>query len=448
LRKLIKTNGEFSLAHRLLPTVAGIVLIGATFLLEIIVEVNLSLGVEIILVGSGCAFAVLGFVARSRQLHRALARASLVILSTTMVVAMSEAVFRVVGFDFTRLNEPGNEVPIYYRRPTFHAGEGIFRRPGPASWHGKVLCSYMHMLGAGDGPYAHEEPVLAEYDALGFRNPIDLTNWEVVVTGDSFVELGYLPYEELFTTIAAKRLGVRIKNLGVSGTGPISQTFYVKSYGRAASTKDAVLCFFDGNDLEDLSRELRNVESFRATGRSWAYRPQVSLIKAVWVRLGTRHRGAGSPAPEVIPNAALVVGGWEHPMTLYGKPPPVWDQTSETQRNALIRSLENWAKTVRENRMRPWVMYFTGNQRVFDGFIRYSNNPVVLETREDFATPLGAACTNLGIGFINTFPALRQATETGQVPYNLIGDGHLSRDGSRIVAEVLADALKASVSTQ
>lgn len=291
------TSPEYSRLHRLLPVIAGIVLVGAAFLADVIVEgEGAPQLVRIALVVCGCTFAVLGIASRHHRFSTALAKASLVILSTASVLAISEVAFRAASFDFDRLNAPGDELPIYYRPPMFHAGQGIFRRSGPASWRGKPLSAFMRIRWGDQSAYPNEQPVEIQYDALGFRNPADLTNWEVVVTGDSFVELGYLPYEELFTTIAAKRLGIRIKNLGVCCIGPVSETFYVKNYGKAASTKDAVLCFFEGNDVVDLDLELRNAEAFRATGLPFERPKQASLLKALSDQFtrnpcGRRHAG-------------------------------------------------------------------------------------------------------------------------------------------------------------
>jgi hypothetical protein len=361
--------GEYPRVTRLLPFIAGSVLIVGAFLLDIIAETGLPQSLLSVLVVLGCALVVPGMVSRNRRLNSALANASLAVLSLGISVAVLEATFRFVGFDFNRLQQPGNDVPIYYRTPMLHAGEGVFRRPGPASWRGRPLAAYMRMHGAEDGPYANEQPLVVEYDALGFRNPPDLKDWEVVVTGDSFVELGYLPYEQLFTTLAARRLGIRIKNLGVAATGPISQTFYVKKYGKAESTKDAVLCFFEGNDLNDLTRELRNAESFRANGEPWERRKQVSLVREL-VRYSKRNRRAATvTTSRVTPNAVVITGSHERPMTV-GVNPPVWDRLGRNKQEAVVRAMSNWAATVRAQGMRPWVMCLPDSHRVFHGLLR------------------------------------------------------------------------------
>jgi hypothetical protein len=75
--------------------------------------------------------------------------------------------------------------------------------------------------------------------------------------------------------------------------------------------------------------------------------------------------------------------------------------------------------------------------------IRYTDTDSLVARWEpgDFAVPLGNACSNLGIAFIDTLPPLRRQAEAGRVQYNLVGDTHLSREGSRLVGDVLADAL-------
>jgi hypothetical protein len=131
-------------------------------------------------------------------------------------------------------------------------------------------------------------------------------------------------------------------------------------------------------------------------------------------------------------------------MTVYGAP-PAWDRLNQKKREAVIQAMADWAETVRSQNMRPWVMFLPDSHRVFHGMIRYAdtNGAVARWAPGEFGAHLGAACSNLNIRFIDTFPTLRKKAEAGEVPYNLVGDTHLSREGSRIVAEVLADALKA-----
>lgn len=87
----------------------------------------------------------------------------------------------------------------------------------------------LELSGGLDEAYRNERPVTVAYDEQGFRNPDDLIDWDIVVVGDSFVELGYLPYEDLYTTRLGRLLGCRVKNLGCSYTGPFTYDYYLKT---------------------------------------------------------------------------------------------------------------------------------------------------------------------------------------------------------------------------
>jgi hypothetical protein len=80
-----------------------------------------------------------------------------------------------------------------------------------------VLASGLHSNGGLD-----EAVSTIRYDGDGFRNPQDLDDWDLVVIGDSIVESGYLPYDALLTTQLGRLLDARVKNGGVSYTGPWS----------------------------------------------------------------------------------------------------------------------------------------------------------------------------------------------------------------------------------
>src|SRR5205814_7470894 len=100
----------------------------------------------------------------------------------------------------------------------------------------------------------------------------------------SFVELGYLPMDQLFTTILGQSLGLRVANFGTSYTGPLTQLSYLQDYGIAQSTRRSVIVFFEGNDLSDLSAESADAEKLKLTGKR-PYRKftkQPSAIKAAY----------------------------------------------------------------------------------------------------------------------------------------------------------------------
>ena len=431
--------------ERLLAILAGLVLIGAAvFAFFKMPAWSARFWTVAVLSAYGCFCMASACQVKWRAFHNAIAKFSLMILTLAAVLAIGELTFRAIHYDFGRLDKRHHEIPIYYRLATVHAGDGVLRRPGPMSWTGQVLRAYMRMHGTNDAPYANEPTIVADYDPQGFRNPTNLVDWEVVVAGDSFVELGYLPYDDLFTTMAGKQLGVRVKNLGVSGTGPISQTLYLKQYGKAASTKDAVMCFFEGNDGMDMHREIDAVVRFRTEGVPAEFRPKNSLLKAA----ADKWFGVATPPPPrfpVVPNALLTSAVPARAMTVYGRAVG-WDKLTIWDNYAIVYTLKSFRDTARQMGMRPWLMYIPDSHRVFHGMIHYSNTNTLVAKFQfaDFAGGLGQLCAELDIKFINTYPTLRREAEAGRVPYNLIGDTHFNLEGSRVVANVLADSLKSA----
>jgi len=430
--------------QRAITLITGIVLIAATFLIEGVLRVPGMLKVVgIALVVFGCVLIGLGVVMPHDRVRSALAKSSLLLLSILSVLGLAEATFRAIGFDF---DIPNPAVPIFNRGPSVHIGDGVLRRPGPAVWRGRPLTSIIHFCWGNRDAYPDEQEIEVRYDKSGFRNPPSLADWEVVVTGDSFVESGYLPYEDIFTTLAAKRLGIRIKNLGVSDTGTIFQTAYVRKYGKALSTRQAVLCFFDGNDVNDLVHESQETNFIRRTGHRMKHPKQTSLLAAVFERLERLRQKPTSDKQEGLkPNATFVASSREHMVAIRPILPPRWEDLTKDRQDLVAAALTNWSVTVRSLGMQPWVMCIPDSRRVLNDRLHYvdTNNILAHWRASQFGPHISKICADIGIRFIDTYPALRREVEAGSVPYNLFVDAHLSRHGSHIVAQVMAKALGA-----
>ena len=121
------------------------------------------------------------------------------------------------------LKEKKEGFPIFFRMPDLPVGDVFFTREGPASWTGKPLTVMLRNHRGTDLAYRDEQEITITYGKDGFRNPDDLNDWDIAITGDSFTESGYLPYEELYTTLLGRTLHKRVKNLGVSDTGNFTQ---------------------------------------------------------------------------------------------------------------------------------------------------------------------------------------------------------------------------------
>ena len=384
----------------------------------------------------------------------------LALISTVVAVSTLEWLCRAVNVDFEFKAHAYNTLPIFFRPPTVPVGTAFFRHAGPARWEGKVLDQYYRMMGGRDGRYRDEPAVSITYDALGFRNPDDLADWDIVVVGDSFTELGYLPYEDLFTTRVGTILGLRVKNLGVSGTGPFTHVAYLAEYGKAASTRDALLVFFEGNDFIDMVHEHERMEAAASAGgrhpsvielpsRLTELPPQRSFLTAVYRLLTGRrpeeavglHPMAAQTNPESF-NAYFVYWNGSTTPVQFELVAPSADRLTPLQRQLTNEAIHDWATTARRLGLRPWLVFMPCKRRVLDGFFTWKDGASRVPLPRGIPQLVHSVAAANRVGFIDVSPQLEEETRAGHLTYNAVGDSHLNRLGSLVVARVIADALR------
>ncbi|WEX75593.1 SGNH/GDSL hydrolase family protein [Sinorhizobium numidicum] len=112
-----------------------------------------------------------------------------------------------------------------------------------------VLCSSQ------DGAISYEA------DRYGFNNPDDIYQdpLELMVVGDSFVEGFCLPPGKDLTS-RLRQEGLRAASFGLRGNGPLLELATIGRFGKIIRPRHVVFAFFEGNDWENLEKEL---------GRPW-----------------------------------------------------------------------------------------------------------------------------------------------------------------------------------
>lgn len=365
-------------------------------------------------------------------------------LSIITCIVAAEVTFRVLAFDFAPQAASHRRMPVFYRQPTLRAGTAFRRRPGPDRWTGRVLATFAKEIGGDEAYYQDETPLSVTYDADGFRNPDDLTDWDIVVVGDSFTELGYLPHNDLFSSRMGDLLGARVKNLGVSYTGPLTHCFYLREYGKAPSTRHAVLAFFEGNDLGDmLAEESRLLKA--AYGRTVPVDPLANLPKQTSFLKAAYHLAQGLQRTDPYPGPNASFDGVDGPTPLsLNYTPPRADELTKSVRALLENTLNRWAKTADELNMTPWLLYIPCKFRALHERIQFNdpnNRRYARWQPTDLPAFVEGLCDRTGIQFIDATPALTAETHRGVLTYNAVYDTHLNRHGSNVVARTLADAM-------
>ena len=414
--------------------VNGLLILLASLLFDPLLGQPFGLGVvQLILIGIGLVVVGLAIVGPIALWPKFPGPLTLTLPTLFLSLVIVEAAFRIAGHDFGRELEALQKVPIYYRQPRVPVGDIYFRRDGPAVWTGDVLANDVH--------------VTVAYDSLGFRNPPELEDWEIVVVGDSFVELGYLTWGDLFTTAIGKHLDLRVKNLGVSHVGPLTYNFYLSSYGKAPSTTEAICVFFEGNDLNDLEREMNDLTEYRETGLrpTRNVKKTTSFLKASSILINRVTNRFIPVDPGAIRESqrynAFFVSAAE--TIAVGVGAESKHELSPDQESNLKHALARWASEADALGLRPWLAYMPSKRRVLHGHLRFQDNvPQELVAYDPSNLPKSVKdlCAEHGIGFIDLSLSLRAAADRGVLPFNET-DAHLSLSGCRVVAETVAEEL-------
>ena len=427
--------------HRALHGITAGALFAVAFVVGWRLEIAIHLGaLREPLAALGMIVLLLAFLGHRPAVRRWSTRLCLLILTGLLAVAVTEVFFRAIRFDFRFQRAFWERTPPNWRRPIVPTGTVFFRHEGNVVWTGRVLPAYLDIIHLSADAYADVPPLTLRYDRFGFRNEPRPEAWEIVVAGDSFTELGDVPYDRLFTTLLARGLDCRVLNLGVGDTGPLTQLSYLRDYGLSPVTRDVVMVFFEGNDLWDLIRERAAEKRFAETGRR-EYRefvPQSSFLRAVGELL-KRPAGANQRfAPRV--DAWFQGREGEVPVTL-GLPPPGRAELAPELFAALDNAFRRYAEFARAHHLRARLAFMPCKLRVLHGHLRFApeaDDRVRNWTPGDLPEVIAAFCATNHIRFLDLTPALAAHTAaTGELLYNHLYDVHLNARGSEVVAETL-----------
>jgi hypothetical protein len=356
---------------------------------------------------------------------------------------LCELTFQLIGFDFAQTTRDIESVPTFYRIPTTPFGEAYYRRPGATSWTGKVVTSQMQRIGYDAQWFPPEQEITLQYDKDGFRNPADLEDWEIVVIGDSFTELGNLKYDDLFSTQLGALVDRSVKNLGISHTGVLNQTACLQHFGISKSTKHVVWAFFEGNDLQDMVLESQRLSRIE-TGASEHVdlianrQTQSSLTAAIQnVLFAPSRLDIYGPAVNATLHRGSEVVRFKLDYTPVGSEilGPVGDQ--------LKVAIEKLAELCRQRDMKLWCVYLPTKRRVFHSLGYQVDTDAALHLRQpwqpsDLPQWLELQCRQKQIEFVDATPPLIALNKSDDFSHNLAFDTHLSVAGARVVAESLA----------
>jgi len=99
-------------------------------------------------------------------------------------------------------------------------------------------------------------------DRYGFNNPDEVWNKDKIdflLIGDSFVHGRCVFYQNTIAGNLANKTNQNIISLGLSGNGPLKEFASFKEYSQNKKIENILWFYYEGNDLLELSRELKNL---------------------------------------------------------------------------------------------------------------------------------------------------------------------------------------------
>lgn len=303
---------------------------------------------------------------------------------------------------------------------------------------GEVLCLPPHPT----------EPFELKYDKNGFRNEDDLSNADIAVIGDSYIDSQMLPGSMLATTRLATLTRKTVANLGQSGYGPQQELAVLKRYALPLHPKSVVWVFYEGNDLGDAER-YKNKTSLQKS--YW------DAVERVWDRSFTRNSLSWltgvflgcSPvqaAKEVI-TPAVVVDREQNKHVVYLKGRSKSAGLTKQELDALqttVATIEEAYHLVRNDGGRFLVAFAPTAFRVYHDIADFkeAGEDVTQWDLNDLPDRLRMMISKISpdIRYLDLTTALKSAARENILVF-LPDDTHWSSEGNRVVAEALAEAL-------
>jgi hypothetical protein len=285
-----------------------------------------------------------------------------------------------------------------------------------------------------------------QYDRNGFRNDREMTQADIVVIGDSYVEAAMTPDEALSTTQLARLQGKTVANLGNSGYGPPQELGVLKRYGFALNPSTVIWAFYEGNDVSDMKSYEKKAAMLSGENAFWQnfwFRSLSRNLLALYFRPAAQNC---TPSPRIQPYRAKFMDDTNKAVSVFFAPPDDIDsfQTEDDLRSAAAYLAEA-AKLCRERNIRFIAAFVPVKYRVYGNLnnVIFSTDEIRSWKLDDVPARLERALAAVipGLEYVDLTPALQSESRRGVATY-LSDDTHWSVEGHRVVAETLHCAIR------
>lgn len=301
----------------------------------------------------------------------------------------------------------------------------------------------------------------ASYNANGFRTNSSLGAYDVVIIGDSYIEIGEADNKTLSEQLK-KYSGFRTCNLGREWYGPYQYVKVLQRYALGVKPRFALFCFFSGNDIEDIQQYenwLHGGDYYNfALSRSFLGRFQAVLSDLFSLGLKeTRLKRLRTKIwmvwnDEKLPPylGIVTLGAKQVPMAFcYRNPPGIPEELINQSEWITLRILlAKFRDVCRQHEILPVAVYIPYKMEVYAGEIsdqsgRYVRNYLAnhLASIDNSDRAFCKITTELNINLIDLTAAFREAAKKGALLYYPF-DTHWNLRGRIMAAKLLASGLR------
>jgi hypothetical protein len=285
---------------------------------------------------------------------------------------------------------------------------------------------------------------LADYrtDELGFRNPPGVRRADIVFIGDSFTEAASVEESETFAQRVAAQTGMSVVNLGRGAYGPQQELIVLERYGLSYQPRVVVWQLFEGNDLKDVSNFAEWRNNSQATKSLLTRYFDNSLLRLPLERTW-QSRSVTARA-----NLRYHDGTAQQLVVRYPYLPGQVEE-SEIEFAEIRKTIEAGYRLCQSRGIQLVIIHVPVMARVMEPWLEFAaaadrekylpgNN---VNEPQDFGNQLAAFCRELGLPYLDLFPALRSRAATDNRKLYVPNDEHLDTQGHEVVAQTLKQFL-------
>jgi len=296
-------------------------------------------------------------------------------------------------------------------------------------------------------------------DALGFCNPkekVERGRAEVVALGDSFTWCAAVEPEQTWVAVLERIAEVSTYAVATPGIGPYAQLELLRRFGLGFEPRTVVLMVYEGNDFRDARKHqehLRETAGAPPEGSaeedgagsplrsSYAWNLIAAAVEVTEDRL---------EEPDVNLRYDVALGGERVPINVTNddldevKNARLW-QEGAVGFEVLADALDAFARLGEAHGFRPVVAYVPAAYTAYAESVEFED-PAVGRTMQAFSDAQRSwwaeATRRRGLPFWDATPGLRAAVRERDLAY-FPANRHLTPEGHRIVAEIVAPRLAA-----